>query len=62
MLAAQSHLDAFSNKSQMLLVAALLLYNLLCSVCETTVALVTRQGNPWGIRDWGDLTQPGLQV
>ncbi|KIY99437.1 Sulfate-binding protein Flags: Precursor [Monoraphidium neglectum] len=31
-------------------------------VCETTVALVTRQGNPWGIRDWGDLTQPGLQV
>ncbi|KAI8471299.1 MAG: hypothetical protein J3K34DRAFT_417739 [Monoraphidium minutum] len=31
-------------------------------VCETTVALVTRQGNPKGIRGWADLTQPGLQV
>lgn len=31
-------------------------------VCETTVALVTRRGNPKGIKDWDDLTTPGLQV
>jgi hypothetical protein len=31
-------------------------------VCETTVAFVTRRGNPHGIKDWADLTRPGLQV
>ncbi|WIA17546.1 hypothetical protein OEZ85_014375 [Tetradesmus obliquus] len=31
-------------------------------VCETTVALVVRPGNPKNIQSWEDLTQPGLQV
>ncbi|KAF8058434.1 sbpA [Scenedesmus sp. PABB004] len=37
-------------------------YPLRSVVCETTVALVVRQGNPRGIRSWEDLLQPGLQV
>jgi len=35
---------------------------LLVAVCETTVALVVRQGNPKNVRTWEDLLQPGLQV
>lgn len=31
-------------------------------VCETTVALVVRKGNPKNVRTWQDLLQPGLQV
>lgn len=32
------------------------------TVCETTVALVVRSGNPKGIFDWADLAKPGVQV
>jgi ABC-type sulfate transport system substrate-binding protein len=32
------------------------------AVCETTVALVVRKGNPKNIQSWDDLIQPGLQV
>lgn len=32
------------------------------AVCETTVALVVRQGNPRRISGWEDLLQPGLQA
>jgi accessory colonization factor AcfC len=32
------------------------------AVCETTVALVVRKGNPKNVRTWEDLLQPGLQV
>jgi hypothetical protein len=32
------------------------------AVCETTVALVVRPGNPKNIQSWDDLIQPGLQV
>eukprot|EP00775_Hariotina_reticulata_P005802 gene5802-6042_t len=31
-------------------------------VCETTVALVVRQGNPLNIKTWDDLIRPGLQI
>lgn len=36
--------------------------SLLVAVCETTVALVVRKGNPKNVRTWEDLLQPGLQV
>jgi accessory colonization factor AcfC len=32
------------------------------SVCETTVALVVRRGNPKNIQGFADLVQEGLQV
>jgi sulfate transport system substrate-binding protein len=32
------------------------------AVCETTVALVVRKGNPKGVRTWEDLLKPGVQV
>lgn len=32
------------------------------TVCETTVALVVRPGNPKNITDWQDLTRPGVEV
>jgi sulfate transport system substrate-binding protein len=28
----------------------------------STIVFVTRKGNPWKIRDWGDLIKPGVQV
>jgi sulfate transport system substrate-binding protein len=28
----------------------------------STIVLLTRKGNPWKIRDWGDLVKPGIQV
>jgi sulfate/thiosulfate transport system substrate-binding protein len=28
----------------------------------STIVLVVRKGNPWKIRDWGDLAKPGIQV
>src|SRR5687767_4148922 len=28
----------------------------------STVVFVVRNGNPKGVRDWGDLTRPGIQV
>jgi len=31
-------------------------------VCETTVALVVRAGNPKQIFDWEDLIKPGVEV
>jgi sulfate transport system substrate-binding protein len=31
-------------------------------VSYSVVALVTRKGNPMGIKDWGDLTKPGVEV
>lgn len=31
-------------------------------VCETSVALVVRKGNPKNVRTWVDLLQPGLQI
>jgi hypothetical protein len=33
-----------------------------CAVCETTVALVVRQGNPKNIQSFDDLTREGVQV
>lgn len=38
------------------------MYPLQSVVCETTVALVVRQGNPKNVRTWEDLLQPGLQI
>jgi len=32
------------------------------TVCETTVALVVRDGNPKRVLDWEDLTRPGVEV
>uniref|UniRef100_A0A7S0WZ40 Sulfate-binding protein n=1 Tax=Chlamydomonas leiostraca TaxID=1034604 RepID=A0A7S0WZ40_9CHLO len=32
------------------------------TVCETTVALVVRAGNPKNIQDWSDLIRPGVEV
>lgn len=32
------------------------------AVCETSVALVVRKGNPKNVHTWEDLLQPGLQV
>lgn len=32
------------------------------TVCETTVALVVRAGNPKNITDWEDLIRPGVEV
>ncbi len=32
------------------------------TVCETTVALVVRAGNPKNIIDWQDLIRPGVEV
>jgi sulfate/thiosulfate-binding protein len=31
-------------------------------ICTSVVVIAVRQGNPKGIRDWPDLTQPGLNV
>lgn len=28
----------------------------------STIVFLTRKGNPWKIRDWGDLVKPGIQV
>jgi sulfate transport system substrate-binding protein len=28
----------------------------------STIVLLVRKGNPWGIKDWGDLTKPGIEV
>ena len=28
----------------------------------STIVFVVRKGNPWRIKDWGDLTKPGIQV
>ena len=28
----------------------------------STIVFLTRKGNPWKIRDWGDLIKPGIQV
>ena len=28
----------------------------------STIVFLVRKGNPWKIRDWGDLTKPGIQV
>jgi accessory colonization factor AcfC len=39
-----------------------LLSSLMRAVCETSVALVVRKGNPKNVRTWEDLLQPGLQV
>lgn len=44
------------------------LWHLLCAchhlnaVCETTVALVVRKGNPKGVNTWEDLLKPGVQI
>ncbi|MFM2044008.1 MAG: sulfate-binding protein [Pseudomonadota bacterium] len=28
----------------------------------STIVFLVRKGNPWGIKDWGDLVKPGIQV
>jgi sulfate transport system substrate-binding protein len=28
----------------------------------STIVFLVRKGNPWKLRDWGDLTKPGIQV
>ncbi|MET0546317.1 MAG: sulfate ABC transporter substrate-binding protein, partial [Caulobacterales bacterium] len=28
----------------------------------STIVFLVRKGNPWKIKDWGDLTRPGVQV
>jgi sulfate/thiosulfate-binding protein len=30
--------------------------------CTSTIVFLVRKGNPKGIRDWGDIVQPGVQV
>ncbi|KAJ9512672.1 hypothetical protein QJQ45_018824 [Haematococcus lacustris] len=37
-------------------------YPCAATVCETTVALVVRAGNPKAITSWEDLTRPGVEV
>ena len=32
------------------------------NVTDSVVVLVTRKGNPKGIKDWDDLTKPGIEV
>jgi sulfate/thiosulfate transport system substrate-binding protein len=61
-LALAADIDAIAAQGKLLPVnwASLLPDN--SSPYTSTIVLLVRQGNPKGIRDWGDLIRPGIQV